>query len=1108
MKKKLVLFALSFIMTLGAFADIVVTGTVTFKDEPDEPAIGATVMIKGNPKSAVATDIDGNFKITVPNNKTVIQITYVGCQDAEFKASSEPMHIELASSAQQLGEIVVTGMGTVDRRLFTGSATKIDAEKSRLDGVADISRSLEGRAAGVSVQNVSGTFGTAPKIRVRGATSIYGSNKPLWVVDGVILEDNVELDSDDLSSGNAETLIASAIAGLNADDIESFQILKDGSATSIYGARAMAGVIVVTTKQGRSGHTSINYTGEFTYRMKPSYRNFNIANSQEQMGINKEMEEKGWLSFASLANSSNSGVYGTMYKLINTYDPNTGKFGLANTESAKNAFLREAEMRNTDWFDLLFNNNIMMNHAVSISGGTDKGQFYTSFSYMNDPGWYKSSNVSRYTFNANASYNLSRTLKVKLLTSDSYRKQKAPGTLSQEIDVVSGAVNRSFDINPYSYALNTSRTTDPNAILTRNYADFNIFNELENNYIDIDMMDIKFQGEISWNPINGLTLLALGSFRRSTSEQNHYVMDDSNQAMAYRAGINPENATIRASNPYLYTDPDDPNSLPVSVLPNGGILTHSLYGMNQWDFRATATYNRDFEGKYRVNALVGLESSRIDRLTESYEGWGICYKNGNIPFTDWKLFKQQNEENMNYYSYTPTTFRNMAYFGTASFMYDNRYIINGTLRYEGSNKLGRSTQSRWLPTWNISGAWNADGESWFINPVLATAKLRLSYSLTADSGLASVSNASAVYYPSRPWKQDTYAYEQALILSQLANGELTYEKKHEFDVGVDLGFLGNRINMVFDWYKRNNFDLIGRIYTQGVGGEILKYANVASMASHGVEFTLTTHNIQLPDFNWTTDLTFSYVSNKITDLTSRSRVVDLVQGTGFAREGYPVRAIFSIPFVGLTEDGIPQVINENGEVTTTNINFQEWEKLDHLVYEGPVDPPYTGGFGNTFNYKNWTLNVFMTYAFGNYLRLDPVFAAAYSDLTAMPKDFMNRWVASGDEKYTNVPTIASRRQYYNDSNLSWAYNAYNYSTERVAKGDFIRMKEISLQYQFPESWNKALRISSASLKFAATNPFLIYSDKKLNGQDPEFFNSGGVASPNPKQFTFTVRVGF
>ena len=1108
MKKKLVLLSLSLLMAIGMYADIVVTGLVTFKDEPDEPAIGATVMIKGKPKSAVPVDIDGNFKITVPNEKTIIQVSYVGCQTAEVKVSTSPMKIELASSAQQLGEVVVTGMGTVDRRLFTGSATKIDADKSHLSGVADVSRSLDGRVAGVQMQNVSGTFGTAPKIRVRGATSIYGTNKPLWVVDGVILEDNVELDSDDLSSGNAETLIASAIAGLNADDIESFQVLKDGSATSIYGARAMAGVIVVTTKQGRSGHTSINYTGELTYRLKPNYRNFNIANSQEQMGIYKEMEEKGWLSFASLANSSNSGVYGTMYKLINTYDPATGQFGLANTESARNAYLRQAELRNTDWFDLLFNNNVMQNHAVSISGGTDKGQFYTSFSYMGDDGWYKSSNVSRYTFNANASYNLSRTLKVKILTSDSYRHQKAPGTLSQELDVVSGAVNRSFDINPYSYALNTARTTDPYALQTRNYADFNIFNELDNNFIDLDVMDLKFQGELTWKPITGLTLMALGSFRRSTSSQNHYIMDDSNQAMAYRAGVNPENATIRASNPYLYTDPDDPNSLPISVLPNGGILRHTLYGMNQWDFRATATYSRDFEGKYNVNALVGMEASKIDRLTESYEGWGICYKNGNIPFTDWKLFKQQNEENMNYYSYTPTTFRNMAYFGTATFMYDNRYIINGTLRYEGSNKLGRSSQSRWLPTWNISGAWNADAESWFVNPVLATAKLRVSYSLTADSGLAAVSNASAVYYPSRPWKQDTYAYEQGLILDQLANGELTYEKKHEFDVGADLGFLNNRINLVFDWYKRNNYDLIGCIYTQGVGGEIMKYANVASMESHGVEFTLSTHNIMTKDFNWSTDFTFSYAKNKITDLTSRSRVIDLVQGTGFPLQGYPVRAIFSIPFVGLTEDGIPQFINEKGEVTTSDLNMQEWENLDHLVYEGPVDPPFTGGFGNTFNYKNWSLNVFMTYAFGNKLRLDPVFASAYSDLTAMPKDFMDRWVASGDEKYTSIPTIASLRQYQNDNYLSVAYNAYNYSTARIAKGDFIRMKEISLQYEFPESWTNALRISTASLKFAATNPFLIYSDKKLHGQDPEFFNTGGVASPNPKQFTFTVRVGF
>ena len=318
-------------MSIMLFAQTSVTGVVVSADD-GEPLIGATVSVKGKPSIATATDIDGKFTLSVPSANSVLEVKYVGMKPVEAKASASPLNIVMESNAQQLSEVVVTGMGNVDKRLFTGATTKISAEDARLNGVADISRSLEGRAAGVSVQNVSGTFGTAPKIRVRGATSIYGASKPLWVVDGVILEDAVEMSPDDLSSGDATTLIASAVAGLNADDIESFQILKDGSATSIYGARAMAGVIVVTTKQGRAGTTQINYTGELTYRLKPNYRDYNIMNSQEQMGVYKEMESKGWLSIASLVNSSTSGIYGQMYKEINRYE--NGQFGLANTTQA------------------------------------------------------------------------------------------------------------------------------------------------------------------------------------------------------------------------------------------------------------------------------------------------------------------------------------------------------------------------------------------------------------------------------------------------------------------------------------------------------------------------------------------------------------------------------------------------------------------------------------------------------------------------------------------------------------------------------------------------------------------------------------------------------
>ena len=205
--------------------------------------------------------------------------------------------------------------------------------------------------------------------------------------------------------------------------------------------------------------------------------------------------------------------------------------------------------------------------------------------------------------------------------------------------------------------------------------------------------------------------------------------------------------------------------------------------------------------------------------------------------------------------------------------------------------------------------------------------------------------------------------------------------------------------------------------------------------------------------------------------------------------------------------GIPQIINEDGVVTLTDINFQEYEKLDFLKYEGPTEPTTTGGLNNTLTWKNWRLNVFITYSFGNKIRLDPAFSAAYSDMSAMPKEFKNRWVQPGDENITDIPAIASRRQYHDISRLNYAYNAYNYSTARVADGGFIRLKDISLTYDMPKNLINKIGLTTASLKLDVTNICLLYSDKKLNGQDPEFVNSGGVATPMPKQVTFTVRLG-
>ena len=1118
MRKKITLILFGLFLSMGlAIAQNKITGTV-FEDN-GEPCIGATVMIQGT-KQGTKTDLDGHFTINVPAGKKLV-ISYVGMTTQTVKAT-DGMKVTLQPDAQTLGEVVAVGMMKQDKRLFTGASSKIDADKTKLSGMADVSRSLEGRVAGVQVTNVSGTFGASPKIRVRGATSIYGNSKPLWVIDGVIYEDNVDVSADELASGDAKTLISSAVAGLNSDDIESFTILKDGSATSIYGARAMAGVIVITTKKGTKGRASVNYTGELTTRLKPRYADYNIMNSQEIMGVYKEMADKGWLQLESLVNAQNTGIYGYMFQQLRKYDPVTGKFGLENTEAARNRYLQDAEFRNTDWFDLLFSNSVQQTHSVSIAGGTERSQTYFSMSLMNDPGQYvNSSKVRRYTFNGNTSYDILKNLTVKLAAQGSYRNQEAPGSLNQTTDVVTGEVKRDFDINPFSYALNTSRCLDPNINYTRFYTAFNIFDELANNYNDIDVNELMFRGELEYKPIKTVTLTGLISTRMSQTKRQHNVMDNSNQANAYRAGVDAtdDNSTIRSSNPLLYTDPDNELAIPESVLPEGGIKYQFDDKMRSNNYRFMAEYRDVYNEKHVVNALIGTELSTVRRTSTNWTGWGYQFNNGGIVHTPYLWLKQMNEENTDYFGESFTQTNTLAYYAQAVYSFDQRYTINGTYRYEGTNRLGKSRESRWLPTWNISGSYDVTNEPFMAKTRnwLSQLKFRASYSLTADTGPSYVTNAMAIYKTKTTWRPFTSASETQIYIEDIANNELTYEKKHEFNIGADFGFINNRIALTVDAYWRNNYDLIGATFTQGAGGQIQKMANVADMKSQGVELGLSTVNITNSKFKWTSDLIYSNATNEITTLETSSRAIDLVSGQGYALEGFPVRSIFSYKFGGLNSEGLPMVYNETGDLTVGDVNFQETENLqDFLIYEGPSDPTWYGSFNNSFSFTDnkigkINLDVYITYSGGNVVRLDPVFSYAYSDLSALPREFKNRWMLSGDEAVTDIPTIASRNQVdrYGSTALRTAYNAYNYSTARIAKGDFIRLKEIALTYTFPQGLlNKTGLLNSASLKLAATNLCLLYADKKLNGQDPEFINSGGVASPITKQFTATLRLGF
>ncbi|MFT3932471.1 MAG: SusC/RagA family TonB-linked outer membrane protein [Chitinophagaceae bacterium] len=1095
-------------------------GTITVKgfiaDTSGTRLTGVTVQATGTKKSTT-TNNNGEFELTGIKPNAMLAFSMIGFKTIEMKASAS-MSITLHESITKLDEVVVTGFQKIDRKKFTGAAVTVKAADVKIDGVTDISRMLEGRAAGVSIQNVSGTFGTAPKLRIRGATSINGENKPLWVVDGVVLEDIVNVSNEQLSSGDASTLLGSSVAGLNINDIETFDILKDASAAALYGARAMNGVIVITTKKGKAGKPLISYTGNFGVQLKPSYANYDVMNSADQMSVNAELERKSLLIYPQLVFARNTGVYGELAKLLQTPDA-SGNFAVQNTQEARQAWLMKYANVNTNWFGLLFKNSVTQQHSFSVSSGSEKSQSYFSTSYFTDPGWTIADKVKNYIITANQNYNVSKKLSFGFLVSGSFRQQRAAGTENRNSDPVTGTFSRDFDINPFSYALNTSRTLPVyNAdgsyfYATKDWTPFNILYETQNNYTDLNVLDGKLQGNLSYKINSFLTYDFLGSIRYAKTTEEHKVLDDANAANAYRTGDPNQpgyNSILNSANVYLYQDPALPFDQKVTVLPHGGYYKRTDHSLASYSFRNNIRFAKNFNDKtHQVSALIGQEYRSSNRTVANDVGVGYQYSTGGTPFVDYRFFKKMVENSNTYYGLYPEFDRSVAFYANAQYTYKDRYTIMGTARVDGSNRMGSTSSARWLPTWTAAGVWNTDQEKFFENVEKSKVShllFKASYGLNASIGNAI--NSSTILKSLVTYRQNPNDQQSAINIQDLQNLDLTWEKKYEFNVGTDVGFVNDRINLVVDYFNRRSFDLIGLVRTAGIGGEVNQYANYADLKSHGIDVSITGKIVAEKNWGITSTLNMGYTVTKITNLKSNPKIIDLIGEGGGAQQGYPVRGLFSLKNRGLDPTwGTPLFLNDSGHVSGYN-NLQSLN-TSNLQYEGPSDPTITGGWFNNFRYKDFSLSVLVTFQAGNKIRLTPIYGSYYSDLDALPNEFKKRYELPGDDKLTNIPSVLMYQPagYNLQQQSSYPYSNYNFSHDRVADGGFVRMKAITLNYMIPSALITKYGLKSGSVSVTANNLFLIYADSRLHGQDPEFFNTGGVALPVNKQVTVSLKLG-
>lgn len=1010
-------------------------------DSEGKALAGVSVSAKQDKALHTTTASDGTFSIQVAE-KTILVFTLTGKQTVELVATTTPMQVTLPNATPEKKE-------------------------------------------------------TTTVVSMRQATSVKSVYYPLWVIDGVIYKEDKDFNVADLASPEAKRLIAAALPGLSESDIQSFQVINDASATALYGQRALGGVISVRTSKAGQGTNSFTYQTELTYRAIPSYREFNILNSQDQMAVFNEMANGKSLDNEAVFIASRYGVYGYLYNQIYNYNDVTGEYGILNTDAGRAAYLRAAELRNTNWFKELYQHVIRHQHTLTFSTGTQKANYYASLNANLDPGWKRFENSQTYSFNFNADFRPFKGWRFGIRSTASYQKK-----------------HRGGDWRPHEYAPEASRTLDPNTFYVYDYTPFNIKHELQHNTRDEKTANLSLQATIDWQPITQLRLSALGALRY---RDQYGVTDRDEQANASQVYRNISKSVIRNYSDYLYKPLDDPTALPQIVMPYGGIRKSQNIIDERYDGQLKAHYNDTFgrNGEHSLSAVAGLEVFEERHLNEWFNAYGVNYNLGYLTTYSPLLFTNLRNKGKQYYEIRPTLDRGVSLVGNVDYTLLGRYRVNASYRREGTNQFGRARTIRYIPTWNVGGNWSIDQEAFFpkLKP-LSSLSMSLSYGMSGT--IPYVHNALPRLKTLLPFFGDANLIEPGVYIDEPANYDLTYEKMYELNWGLNFGLFDERISAGITLFNRQGRDLIDQVFPQGTGGFVdFLYGNVAQMSAKGIELSLTTQNIRTRDFSWSTSITYSRNTNKVTRLNTSPSVKNLTDEKGAARQGYPLNSLFSIPFYKLDENGHPRFFLPDGadalpdgrHITSPKMGGQvSWtaskpEEIDYLVYSGTRTPTDQGGVNNSFSFKNFRLGVYVYYSFGGVKRLPEQFATKYNDYQVMGKEFNRRWLRAGDEERTNVPVIATDAHRQANPYLSNAYTNYNKSDVRVAKTDYIQLRDISLSYTVPKSFVDRLRLSSLALKLQASNVALLYADKKLNGALPYDYDY------QPHSYIFTATVG-
>ncbi|MBS7155487.1 MAG: SusC/RagA family TonB-linked outer membrane protein [Sanguibacteroides justesenii] len=1058
-----------------------IIGLVT--DKSNVPLPGVTVVVKGL-SVGTATDQHGRYRLNIPEVKNLsLLFSFIGMKTQEVKyVGKDTINVVMEEDSKTVEEVVVTGYQTIKKRSMAGSTSSVKAEDLLLNGTQTLEQALQGKLPGVAIVNQSGLTGTRQKVRVRGTSTLVGNAEPVWVVDGIIQEDPLPFNSNDLTNmGDTDVdmiknFVGGAISWLNPNDIEDITVLKDASSTAIYGVKAANGVIVITTKKGERGRMSLGYSGSFSFSAKMTYNKLELMNSKQRVEASREAYEKG--------------------SVLKTEEP-IGYMALALAYKRReisydefNSGVKKLETNNTDWFDILFQTPFSHNHSISVSGGNAKTTYRASIGVNNANNTAKGNSQKSYSGNVNVSTTFWDQLYITFGLSGNVSKTKAFNAA-----------------NPYSYASTTNRAIpcynedgSLHFYRTSGGGFYNILHELHNSGNRNTSNSINSNFSIRWVMGHGLTLSSIIGYNYSTSFGESWYTEQSNN--------------IRNIRGYEFGEYGPGDVLYIeSPLPYGGTLTVNETRNNNYTWRNQLEFVKTFD-RHVINVMLGQEarSNKYDGYSQT--NYGYMPDRGKSFAEVPPVIGEDKRVNMYTQGNSPQLVDRKAnyvsFYGNFSYMFDDRYAINGSIRTDASNRFGQDKSARFQPVWSIGLRWNLGREHWLEGQnLLNDISFRASYGWQGN-----VAENVGPDLIAKIERINTVTGEYKMTISRLPTPGLKWEKNKSINLGVDFSILDRRVNGTFEYYYKSTEDMITERKVPYENGVTTLTLNGGNMTNSGWDLSFSFVPVRTKDFVWSLSMNTSRANNKLkSTLEPTGKWTEAVSG-GFNKEGYPVSSFWAFRFKGLNpENGAPMI-----DFTGANTESAELDVTQYMKHAGKLEADFTAGLSTSFRFKNLFLSANFYLSTGNQKFLaspysEKLFASGANTMASeyqnLSSQLVNRWRKPGDENFTNIPSLpnpetsAALRPFYNKYTTIYPYDAWAYSDIRVADAWYLRCNNISLSYQVPREWTKSFA-RSVSFSCSVSNPFQIVS-KDFHGRDPEVASG---AQPLSRHFSFSMSMSF